>query len=87
MICHHLFYLQKYPLKPLLEAGGVVWSDNLYESFSVIKLSFNQKEWNKLIENYQRKNPSDPIPQDLISESPNIIDLCGNTIMSDGSWA
>lgn len=74
-------------LKPRLEAQGIVWSDNLYQTFNVIKLSFSQDEWKKLVEDFKQSNPDVLIPEDLINESPNIIDLCGSALMSDGSWA
>lgn len=79
-------YLNK-ELKPLLEAQGIIWSDNLFESFKVIKLSFSQDKWKSLVEDYKKSNTSDHIPEDFVNESPNIIDLCATAIMSDGSWA
>lgn len=75
-------------LKPLLESEGITWSDNLYKSFSVIKLTFNPVAWQAIVKDFQRSNPAQDIPQELMNESPNIIDLCGTTTMSDGSsWA
>jgi hypothetical protein len=74
-------------LKPLLEAQGIVWAENLYESFTVIKLSFSSDRWKRLIEDFQEFNPDQSIPAELMAGSPNIIDLCANAIMSNGSWA
>lgn len=80
------FDLLRNQLRPLLEAQGIVWEENVYDKFKVIKITFDQDEWNKLVEAYKANNPGAVIPAGL-NNPPNIIDLCGSSIMSDGtSW-
>jgi hypothetical protein len=78
----------KQKLKPRIEAQGIVWAENLYDTFKVLKLSFHQDEWKKIVEEFKASNPTVQIPKELLQESPNIIDLCGTSMMADGiSWA
>lgn len=74
-------------LKPLLEARGIVWAENLYDSFKVIKLTFRDDVWERLVTEHQISYPGTEIPEELRHHAPNIIDLCACDIMSDGSWA